>query len=107
MKSIYPSGHLHTFDFHEDRANAARKEFQRHDCASVVSVQHKDVCKDGFNLINAADAVFLDLPMPWEALESAKTALKDEGKIILLRLSFDCRTIVDCSCCFGILITTK
>jgi tRNA (adenine57-N1/adenine58-N1)-methyltransferase len=34
------------------------------------------VCQDGFDLDNIADAVFLDLPAPWEAIPSAKTALK-------------------------------
>lgn len=79
MKSVYPNGHLYTFDFHEGRADTARKEFQDHDCGSVVTVQHRDVCQDGFGLSNKVDAVFLDLPLPWEALTFAKEALKQEG----------------------------
>jgi tRNA (adenine57-N1/adenine58-N1)-methyltransferase len=43
-------------------------------------VYHRDVCDEGFQLENVADAVFLDLPSPWKALESAKKAIKKEGK---------------------------
>jgi tRNA (adenine57-N1/adenine58-N1)-methyltransferase len=34
------------------------------------------VCREGFGLSNVADCVFLDLPAPWDALESAKEALR-------------------------------
>merc|ERR1719318_1430831 len=29
-RTIAPSGHLHTFDFHQERADKARKEFEEH-----------------------------------------------------------------------------
>jgi tRNA (adenine57-N1/adenine58-N1)-methyltransferase len=48
--------------------------------ADYVTVYNRDVCNDGFGLENVADAVFLDLPSPWKALESAKAALKKEGR---------------------------
>lgn len=28
IRTIFPSGHLHTFEFHLQRSEAARKEFQ-------------------------------------------------------------------------------
>ena len=46
-----------------------------------VTCSHRDVCKTGFDLVHVADAVFLDLPAPWEALPFAKKALKTEGKV--------------------------
>lgn len=49
--------------------------------SEYVTVYNRDVCNDGFDLENAADAVFLDLPSPWKALESAKRAIKKEGRI--------------------------
>ena len=36
----------------------------------------RDVCADGFGLEAEADAVFLDLPHPWDAVPHAKRALK-------------------------------
>lgn len=76
---MYPKGHLHTFEFHEQRAETAKKEFSEHGLANYVTVYNRDVCNDGFGVENLADAVFLDLPSPWKALQSAKNALKMEG----------------------------
>jgi tRNA methyltransferase complex GCD14 subunit len=68
----------------------------------VVTIQHRNVCKDGFTIVDEADAgacaalsslwlynssltepflknfeiVFLDLPAPWDAVEYAKLALR-------------------------------
>jgi tRNA A58 N-methylase Trm61 len=41
----------------------------------------RDVCEEGFDLIDAADAVFLDLPHPWKVVPHAKIALK----VIIIR----------------------
>lgn len=51
--------------------------------SEYVTVHSRDVCNDGFDLENVADAVFLDLPSPWKALESAKRAIKKEGTVHL------------------------
>ena len=70
------------------RAETARKEFKDHGLSEYVTVYNRDVCNDGFGLENVADAVFLDLPSPWKAIETGKKALKKEGKRILLRILF-------------------
>ena len=80
LRSIYPTGHLHTFDFHEQRADQARQEFEEHGYGELVTVRHRDVCQQGFDLEGVADAVFLDLPSPWEALPHARRAMKASGK---------------------------
>ena len=72
----YFTGHLHTFDFHEQRVTLARKEFERHKLGDLVTVKQRDVCQNGFDLENVADAVFLDLPHPWDAIPHAKRGLK-------------------------------
>lgn len=79
IRSIFPTGHLHTFEFHLERSQKARKEFEEHGLSEYATVYHRDACTDGFGLEDVADAVFLDLPSPWKALESAKNALKREG----------------------------
>lgn len=76
IRTIAPNGHLHTFDFHQQRVEAAGQEFQDHKLGDLVTVQQRDVCQNGFGLENVADAVFLDLPHPWDAIGHAKTALK-------------------------------
>ncbi|KAI9349465.1 adenine-N(1)--methyltransferase catalytic subunit TRMT61A-like protein [Zopfochytrium polystomum] len=75
-RTIAPTGHLHTFEFHQERAEKAKAEFHEHGLSSIVTSYHRDVCKEGFQLVDVADAVFLDLPSPWDALDSSKAAMK-------------------------------
>ncbi|KAG8921710.1 tRNA (adenine-N(1)-)-methyltransferase catalytic subunit trm61 [Tulasnella sp. 417] len=75
-RTIGRAGKLHSFEFHETRCQAAQEEFAQHGMSEYVTVSHRNVCKEGFNLEDVADAVFLDLPAPWEAIPSAKLALK-------------------------------
>eukprot|EP00035_Acanthoeca_spectabilis_P026801 m.464275 g.464275 ORF g.464275 m.464275 type:complete len:308 (-) comp23413_c0_seq1:27-950(-) len=76
IRTIAPTGHLFTFEFHEERAKIAKAEFEAHGVAEWVTVAHADACEDGFGLDDCADAVFLDLPKPWLALKHAKRALR-------------------------------
>lgn len=59
----------------------AREEFKGHGLEDFVTVQHRDVCRDGFpdELSGSIDAVFLDLPSPSLAIESVVKALKSSG----------------------------
>ncbi len=75
LRTIAPSGHLHTFDFHQQRVELAAEEFRQHGLGEMVTVKQRDVCRDGFDLDGVADAVFLDLPHPWDAIPHAKKAL--------------------------------
>ncbi|KAK2187577.1 hypothetical protein NP493_161g02003 [Ridgeia piscesae] len=79
LRSVAPSGYLHTFDFHAQRVEKARQEFEEHGLGHLVSVAERDTCKNGFGLECVADAVFLDLPGPWDVLPFAKQAFKAEG----------------------------
>ena len=80
-RTIAPNGHLYTFDFHQERVLSAQQEFKCHGIDNVVSMNHRDVCADGFGMESIADAVFLDLPHPWEAIGFAKSTLKGKGMI--------------------------
>lgn len=53
-----------------------REEFARHGMDDIVTLTHRNVCKEGFTVVDTADAVFLDLPAPWEAVGHAKVALR-------------------------------
>eukprot|EP00794_Sanderia_malayensis_P003660 gene3657-4177_t len=79
LRTIMPSGHLYTFDFHQQRTDQARKDFEDHGLSSYVTSNCRDVCSDGFNLSNIADAVFLDLPKPYDVIKFAKVSLKISG----------------------------
>jgi tRNA (adenine57-N1/adenine58-N1)-methyltransferase catalytic subunit len=47
--------------------------------SEYATVYHRDACTEGFQMNDKADAVFLDLPQSWKALESAKVAIKRES----------------------------
>lgn len=79
IRTIAPTGHLHTVEFHQQRAEKARDEFQEHRVGRWVTVHNQDVCRSGFGVSHVADAVFLDIPSPWEAVGHAWDALKVEG----------------------------
>ncbi|KAJ8473157.1 hypothetical protein ONZ45_g16400 [Pleurotus djamor] len=77
-RTIGRSGHLYSYEFHEARATAATEEFARHGMSDFVTLTHRNVCSDGFTVENVADAIFLDLPMPWNAIAHAKKTLRKD-----------------------------
>ncbi|KAI9058216.1 tRNA methyltransferase complex GCD14 subunit [Trametes sanguinea] len=77
-RTVGPGGHLWSYEFHEARANKAREEFTRHGVEDIITLTHRNVCKEGFTVVDTVDAVFLDLPAPWEAVEHAKKALRKD-----------------------------
>ncbi|KAF9016510.1 tRNA methyltransferase complex GCD14 subunit [Hymenopellis radicata] len=87
IRTIGSSGHLWSYEFHEARAEKAREEFTRHGFLDIVTLTHRNVCKDGFTVTDTADSLFLDIPAPWDAIAHAKTALRK-----------DCITRI---CCFS------
>lgn len=66
-------GGVYSFEYHEPRARQLAHEITEHGLDPVVTVTHRDVYGNGFNLDDGtspeADAVFLDLPAPWQALK--------------------------------------
>ncbi|KAL8377980.1 hypothetical protein RB595_008593 [Gaeumannomyces hyphopodioides] len=64
-------GKVFSFEFNEPRYKKMCTEVVAHKLGGIVRVTHRDVYNDGF-LVDGkspgADAVFLDLPKPWEAL---------------------------------------
>ena len=66
-------GGVYSFEYHEPRAKQLQAEIIEHGLDPVVTVTHRDVYGDGFNLDDntspEADAIFLDLPAPWQALK--------------------------------------
>ena len=77
-RAVGKSGHVHTHEFHKERYEVARGEFESHGLGDVVTAYHRNVCADGF-AVEGATAVFLDLPSPWEAIPHAVRALSPAG----------------------------
>ncbi|XP_030525983.2 tRNA (adenine(58)-N(1))-methyltransferase catalytic subunit TRMT61A-like [Rhodamnia argentea] len=83
VRAVAPTGHVHTFDFHEQRAASAREDFERTGVSSMVTVGVRDIQGKGFpdELCGLADAVFLDLPQPWLVIVSAAKMLKPDATL--------------------------
>eukprot|EP01133_Synstelium_polycarpum_P010776 gene10776-12554_t len=83
-RTLAPKGHLYTFEFHEERVRHARADFTENRISDYITVTHRNVCKEGFKLpglvpemIGHIDAVFLDLPSPWEAIDHAADVMRE------------------------------
>jgi tRNA (adenine57-N1/adenine58-N1)-methyltransferase len=81
VTALQPSGRLYTFEYHDARAAGAAEDFDRNALAPWVTVTHRDTIANGFpsELDGKIDAVFLDLPAPWDVVASAKRALKHDA----------------------------
>ncbi|GAA5927105.1 hypothetical protein JCM3775_002448 [Rhodotorula graminis] len=77
-RTVGNEGKVHSFEYHEERFAKARDEFEEHKLDGVIEIKHQNVYKDGFELEDEVDSVFLDLPAPWEALEHAKKAMRKD-----------------------------
>jgi len=79
------TGKVISFEYNEDRYHKMQEEITEHGLKGLVHLTHRDVYKGGF-LVDGkspeADAVFLDLPAPWEALHhlSRRKPKKDVGE---------------------------
>eukprot|EP01095_Lingulamoeba_sp_RSL-Kostka_P001884 TRINITY_DN12673_c0_g1_i1.p1 TRINITY_DN12673_c0_g1~~TRINITY_DN12673_c0_g1_i1.p1 ORF type:complete len:480 (+),score=159.69 TRINITY_DN12673_c0_g1_i1:48-1487(+) len=84
------SGKLHTFEFHEERSNAARQNFEDCKLDNVIEVTMRNVIEDGFGLQSCfADAVMLDLPSPYTVIEEVYNILKVNGKLCSYSVSIE------------------
>lgn len=83
-RAVAPGGHVHTFDFHQKRTEEAASEFARHGLGELVTVQHRNIEALGFpeELHGAADALFLDLPGPWNVRAPCSAPHKTNGILI-------------------------
>ncbi|OWB77637.1 hypothetical protein B5S32_g1811 [[Candida] boidinii] len=75
-RTVGHKGKLFTYEFHEQRYEQAKEEFETHKLTNF-EITHRDVCNDGFEITNDetkesvnvdGDIVFLDLPSPQEAI---------------------------------------
>lgn len=81
ITALQPTGRLYTFEYHDARAAGAAEDFERNGLSPWVTVTHRNTIADGFpsELNGKIDAVFLDLPAPWDVVAAAKRALKHDA----------------------------
>lgn len=79
--SLAPSGKLHTFEVDSVRAQQNRELLEHVTPKGVVTLEERDVIKQGFPPELSVDAVFLDLPSPWLAVGNARKILRPNGKL--------------------------
>ncbi|KAH8887376.1 tRNA methyltransferase complex GCD14 subunit [Thozetella sp. PMI_491] len=75
-------GKVFSFEFHEQRYNKMKQEISEHGLDGIIRLTHRDVYKNGFGVEGEnmdADAVFLDLPAPWDALPHLTRSVASAG----------------------------
>ncbi|CAG8533712.1 2615_t:CDS:2, partial [Dentiscutata erythropus] len=55
-RTIAPNGHLYTFEYHEERAKAAKQDFEKHGLSDLITTECRDVYKDGFGITDLVHA---------------------------------------------------
>lgn len=79
--TLAPNGRLFTFEVDHARAQHNRELLHEVTQPGVVTLEERDVIQAGFPQGLRVDAVFLDLPSPWLAIQNAREILKDNGKL--------------------------
>lgn len=83
------NGHVYSFEFHNERYRTMQAELEGHGLSGdgendLVTLTNRDVYANGFLLDDGtspeADAVFLDLPAPWRALQHLTRSATADGK---------------------------
>lgn len=76
-QAVMPTGRVYSYDRREDMQKLARRNLARVGLDEYVEFKLRDV-EDGFDETDA-DALFFDLPDPWQYLEQAAAALVNSG----------------------------
>jgi tRNA (adenine57-N1/adenine58-N1)-methyltransferase len=72
-------GHVYSYDVREDMLGLAQRNLEWNGLVARVTLEMRDVTQ-GFGQEDV-DAVFLDMPEPWEALPAAWEALRGGGML--------------------------
>lgn len=55
-RTIAPTGKLYSFEYHEERANLARAEFEAHGLGDIIKLENRDVYVEGFGIKDTVHA---------------------------------------------------
>jgi tRNA (adenine57-N1/adenine58-N1)-methyltransferase len=76
-QAVHPGGRVHSYDIRADVQRLARRNLEPLGLEDVVEFKLRDIA-EGFDEVGV-DALFLDLPNPWEYLQQAHAALINGG----------------------------
>lgn len=80
-KLTAPQGMVYSYERNEEFIDNARKNLEKYGCAGNVEFLLRDVGRDGFTHTDA-DAVFVDVPEPWDIVPHAAAALKNGHHLV-------------------------
>ena len=75
--AVGPQGHVYSYDIRPEMQNLARKNLERLGLLERATLKERDIA-EGFDE-QGVDALFLDLPNPYEYLPQVRQALKSGG----------------------------
>lgn len=78
-RAVAPGGHVYSYDARADMQAVARKNVDALGVPEAVTFKQRDAA-EGFDETDV-DALFLDLPTPWQFLEQAHAALAGGGPL--------------------------
>eukprot|EP00871_Galdieria_phlegrea_P001041 jgi/Galph1/1938/GphlegSOOS_G601.1 len=81
--TVYPEGHVYSFDCNEDRIDSLQRSLKNHALASVVTLECRDIIQNGFGIHWLIDAIFLDIPEPWKVLDMVAQVLRSDGTLVV------------------------
>lgn len=77
LKAVSPSGKVYSYETRTDYADIARRNVALSDNEANWHIKIDDICKA--QLEQNVDAVVVDIPNPWDAVENAVKALRAGG----------------------------
>ncbi len=77
LKAVSPSGKVYSYETRRDHAENARRNVLLSDHEGNWHLEIEDVCRA--KLVQNVDAIVIDIPNPWDAVENASRALKLGG----------------------------
>ncbi|MBN1217186.1 MAG: tRNA (adenine-N1)-methyltransferase [Candidatus Lokiarchaeota archaeon] len=78
---VRPNGHIFSYDIREKSLKQATKNIKKANLNDYVSINYGNILEDDLNHKNI-DAIVLDMPTPWLAIEKVKKYLKLSGSIV-------------------------
>jgi len=76
-QAVGAEGHVYSYDVRADMQTLARRNLEKVGLAGRVTLKQRDIV-EGFDEADA-DALFLDVPNPWDYVAQARRALKGGG----------------------------
>lgn len=74
---VMPAGHVYSYENRQDVQTLAKRNLENFGLDKYVTLKYRDI-SEGFDETDA-DALFLDVPTPWNYLKQAHAALRGGG----------------------------